>query len=139
MKAYKFRTAQNFDFVADIIINKRLYCSGAPALNDLREGDIRVGDDRGRDHLLWAYYAGGFTGMAIEVELSPTEVTDVRYADEFIFLSNYLTYNDVEGQRAPPFQGSTPSGVTNKRCVLLVKIRSTCCRSPSAGSLLGLA
>lgn len=47
MKAYKFRTAQNFDFVADII-NKRLYCSDARALNDLREGDIRVGDDRGR-------------------------------------------------------------------------------------------
>lgn len=110
MKAYKFRTAQNFDFVADIIINKRLYCSGAGALNDLREGDIRVGDDRGREikaldfgrrvsealrryrvcslsktfnnHLLWAYYAGGFTGMVIEVELCPVEVVLAQRENE---------------------------------------------------------
>lgn len=43
MKTYKFRTVQNFESIVDIIINKRLFCSDARSLNDIHEGDIRVG------------------------------------------------------------------------------------------------
>ena len=125
MKAYKFRTTQNFEFVADILVNRRFYCSDPRSFNDIREGDIRVGDDRGAEievidfgnrvsdalgrcrvtslcktfdnHLLWAYYAGGFTGMAIEVELPSADIVEVTYDDYFIYLSDYCKRNDVEG------------------------------------------
>jgi hypothetical protein len=125
MKAYKFRTVQNFDFVVDIIINKRLFCSDARSLNDIREGDIRAGSNPGREgdaftfglkiedalrhyrvcslskifdnHLLWAYYAGGFTGLAIEVDIPEGDATVVRYGDDYIFLSDYFEKDDVEG------------------------------------------
>ena len=97
MKAYKFRAVENLHFVIDILFNKRLYCCLAEVLNDIREADVRIGNDKGREieiikygeevgnqlkdirvcaltksfnsHLLWAHYAGGYTGVAIEVEL----------------------------------------------------------------------
>ncbi|HKH43902.1 MAG TPA: DUF2971 domain-containing protein [Thermoanaerobaculia bacterium] len=123
MKAYKFRTVENLEFVIDILINKRLFCCEARSLNDIREGDIRVGNDEGNalavvefgqavtdalrsyrvcslskifdNHLLWAYYAGGFTGLAIEVDLPPSEATEVRYDDEFLYLSDFIGPSDI--------------------------------------------
>jgi len=124
MIAYKFRTAHNFDFVVDIVINKRLFCSDARALNDIREADIRMGIDSGREseamqfanevnnalnryrvcslcqtfdnHLLWAYYAAGSTGLAIEVEIPDDDVIHVDYDDNTVFLSDYLDQRDAE-------------------------------------------
>lgn len=124
MKAYKFRTVENFNFVIDILINKRLYCSNAKSLNDIMEGDVRVGNDGGREveiletgleierelnkyrvcalskifdnHLLWAYYAGGFTGLAIEVDLPDSDITEVTYDDEFIYLSELIDNHNKE-------------------------------------------
>lgn len=117
MNAFKFRTAEPLERVTDILTNRRLYCSDVRRLNDIREADIRVGNDRGREvemlefglsvtraipgyrlcslcktfdnPLLWAHYAGGSSGVAIEVVLPSTVATDVVYDDEFIFLSNY--------------------------------------------------
>lgn len=118
MKAYKFRTVENLHFVIDILFNKRLYCCRPEVLNDIREGDVRVGNDKGLEveimdyglevsnqikefrvcsltksfdnHLLWAHYTGGYTGVAIEVELDETDVTEVTYGDDFIFLSELI-------------------------------------------------
>ncbi len=118
MKAYKFRAVENLHFVIDILFNKRLYCCRAEVLSDIREADVRVGNDEGREtkifnygqevtkqlkelrvcaltesfnnHLLWAHYAGGYTGIAIEVELDDDAVTEVVYDDEFIFLSQLI-------------------------------------------------
>jgi hypothetical protein len=87
-------------------------------LNDIREGDIRVGNDRERElqvieygdavskqlkalrvcaltksfdkHLLWAHYANGYAGMAIEVEVENADVTAVTYADDFIYLAELM-------------------------------------------------
>ena len=101
MKAYKFRSADNLNVVVDILFNRRLYCGRADQLNDIREGDLRVGNDRGREHqvieygdavstqlkelrvcaltrsfdnhLLWAHYADGWSGLAVEVEVDDTE------------------------------------------------------------------
>lgn len=105
MKAYKFRTVENLHFVIDILFNKRLYCCRSEVLNDIREADVRVGNDKGgeieiikygeevskhlkalrvcaltkslNNHLLWAHYAGGYTGIAIEVELDDADITEV--------------------------------------------------------------
>jgi len=118
MKAYKFRTVENLHFIIDIIFNKRLYCCPSQQLNDIREADVRVGNDQGREieiiefgndvseqirelricslsksfnnHLLWAHYSGGYTGVAIEVDLPDDEIVDVIYDDGFIFLSNFI-------------------------------------------------
>jgi hypothetical protein len=49
MKAYKFRSAENLHFVIDILFNQRLFCCPSEALNDIREGDVRVGKDEGRE------------------------------------------------------------------------------------------
>lgn len=118
MKAYKFRAVENLHFVIDILFNKRLYCCRSEVLNDIREAAVRVGNDKGREieiieygeevakqlkqlrvcaltksfnnHLLWAHYTGGYTGVAIEVELDDADVTEVTYGDDFIFLSQLI-------------------------------------------------
>lgn len=115
MRAYKFRNATNIEFALDILLNKRLYCADWRDLNDPMEG-MFVYSTRGREpraqqvvkgigdakrrykvcslsrdfqsHLLWAHYAGGFDGLAIEVDL-PDDDPDVRpveYEGVFAFL-----------------------------------------------------
>ena len=120
MKAYKFRTTNNFDNLIDILLNKRLYCADHMDLNDVFEADIRVGKDVGREkefmtkmrhfqesvksyricslsktfdnHQLWAYYANGHTGLAIELELSETDdsIFEIEYSDDLLFFSDII-------------------------------------------------
>jgi hypothetical protein len=118
MRAYKFRSVHDLDRVMDIFINRRLWCADVRRLNDIREADIRVGNDRGRevqlldfglnvskafsewrvcslcktfDHdLLWAHYAGGSKGVAIEVSVPSTDAMPVTYSDDYLFLSEYV-------------------------------------------------
>lgn len=113
MIAYKFKGADQIPHAFDIIFNSRLYCADWLHLNDPLEGeyaysppvrnDARVNQilDQIRDekkrirvcslsetydsHLLWAHYASGFRGVAIEVELpddSPA-ITRVEYRGIF--------------------------------------------------------
>ncbi|MGN5087545.1 DUF2971 domain-containing protein [Aeromonas hydrophila] len=101
------------DFVFDIIFNKRLYCAEWHTLNDPVEG-VFVYSHSGSDqeaaaifmkeieqskkplrvcslsktfdnHLLWAHYASGFSGVAIEFEIDETEdeVIDINYRGVF--------------------------------------------------------
>jgi hypothetical protein len=101
------------DFVFDIIFNKRLYCAEWHTLNDPVEG-VFVYSHSGSDqeaaaifmkeieqskkplrvcslsktfdnHLLWAHYASGFSGVAIEFEIDETEdeVMDINYRGVF--------------------------------------------------------
>jgi hypothetical protein len=118
MKTYKFRAVDNLHFVVDILFNKRLYCGLANKLNDIREGDIRVGNDRGRElqvieygdmvtmhlkelrvcsltksfdnHLLWAHYANGYSGVAIELDIDDADVTEVTYSDDYVYLAQLM-------------------------------------------------
>jgi hypothetical protein len=113
MKAYKFRSTQQLPFALDIIMNGRLRCSDWRTLNDPMEGrfvySYRATDERDFKervseiieykqqlkvcslsktfdcHLLWAHYANGFDGMAIEVELPENgpEVKHVNYGGVF--------------------------------------------------------
>ncbi|MBV1700619.1 MAG: hypothetical protein KGQ46_02220 [Hyphomicrobiales bacterium] len=115
MKAYKFRSASQIQFALDIMLNSRLFCSDWRKLNDPMEG-IFAYSTHGHDseiqnlvkgignaksaykicslsenfqsHLLWAHYAGGFDGVAIEIEL-PEDSENIRkidYRGVFAFL-----------------------------------------------------
>jgi hypothetical protein len=111
MLAYKFRSAAQVPYALDIVLNQRLYCSDKSAFNDPQEGAFLSmfweSQDRNtqaikdvleaQTHLricsltrtcefipLWAYYASGFSGLAIEVELpdDAPEIRDVRYTND---------------------------------------------------------
>lgn len=112
MIAYKFRSAAQAQFAFDILLNQRLFCAPLSSLNDPLEGVFGIvssagapsSDNHFRDiraamksyricslsadfqsHLLWAHYAGGFDGMAIEVELPDADplIQRVSYCGVF--------------------------------------------------------
>src|SRR5579884_2279225 len=108
MLAYKFRSASQLHFALDIILNNRLHCSDWRELNDPMEGQFaysyRATDEQDHSeevaeiishkrrllvcslsrtfncHLLWAHYASGFSGLAIELEL-PEWADNVRVVE----------------------------------------------------------
>lgn len=92
MMLYKYRTLKNFQFLLDIIVNKRLYAGKYLEMNDPMEGvytyQSSLLDEQHKaiadalsdtkfcslsqhhdDPLLWAHYADGNRGCVIEVEL----------------------------------------------------------------------
>jgi hypothetical protein len=98
MRAYKFKGAEQIPHAFDIIFNSRRYCADWSNLNDPMEGMFAYtykSGDKEEDiknviakivrekkqlrvcslsetfdcHLLWAHYASGFSGLAIEVEI----------------------------------------------------------------------
>lgn len=106
MLAYKFKSAAQADHIFDILLNRRLYCAPLHVLNDPVEGTFAYsyqGDGEAKSandfagavseaiaslrvcslsatfdsHLLWAHYANGFNGVAVEVEL-PEARPDIR-------------------------------------------------------------
>ena len=106
---YKYRSVENWKFLEDIFSNRRLFAATFRSLNDPMEGllykhdkdvslkyrkAVRNASGRlnicslcdGHDNtLLWSYYAGGHTGVAIGVRVltqrSPRvdEPVEVRY------------------------------------------------------------
>lgn len=93
VKLYKYRSLEPFEFVADIICNNRFHAALFRELNDPMEGLFEAGSLVEHYHLpqleaarektricsfsgtwrhpvLWAYYADGFKGVCIEVEVS---------------------------------------------------------------------
>ncbi len=113
MRAYKFRSSNQFDLALDIIFNSRLYCADWSRLNDPMEGSFVYSRSFNDEfdyksivqeiiekkqqiricslsktfdcHLLWAHYASGFDGLAVEVELPKEDerVKDVSYRGVF--------------------------------------------------------
>jgi len=113
MRAYKFRGSNQFDLALDIIFNNRLYCADWSRLNDPMEGSFVYSHSSSDEldyksivqeiiekkqqiricslsktfdcHLLWAHYASGFDGLAVEVELPEEDerVKDVSYRGVF--------------------------------------------------------
>lgn len=122
--AYKFRASSQIAFALDIIINQRLYCSGWRSLNDPMEGrfsysynsasevdpfkdsEIVIREKRFlkicslstsyKSHLMWAHYASGFDGLAIEVEIPTGHVKYVHYTPQFITVSSSNNNNHHE-------------------------------------------
>jgi len=104
---YKYRSLENWKFVLDAIINSRLYAATFDTLNDPMEGRYYYfGPDVTRDFrrairqskrrrricslsktrrstLLWSYYGGGHTGIALGVQIKNTRpsslVREVTY------------------------------------------------------------
>ena len=112
IKAYKFRSSTQLPFVFDIIFNQRLYCADWGKLNDPMEGFFSYSYSSSSEkdyskkveeiikqkkrikicslsktfdcHLLWAHYASGFDGLAIEIELcTDKKIKEVEYRGIF--------------------------------------------------------
>ncbi len=129
MRAFKFRAASQIEFALDIILNKRLYCSDWRKLNDPMEGMFAYSTLPGREpeaqrivkgigeaksqykvcslssdfqsHLLWSHYAGGFDGVAIEVDLPENDpnVRPIEYRGVFAFLDMEQVQDEAEAAR----------------------------------------
>lgn len=107
MTLYKFKPLTDFEFVADIIINSRLYSADFRTLNDPMEGNVRYGEDvdkyliksieaaKGahrvcsltrhfKNPLLWAHYADGFKGICIEIDVDET----IAHCEDVIYTPN---------------------------------------------------
>jgi hypothetical protein len=127
MKAYKFRPASQIAFAFDIIINKRLHCADWKNLNDPMEGSFVYSYKEKEEtdvskrvkgiseakrkykicslsgtfdsHLLWSHYAGGFDGVAIEVDLpddSPSiKLVDYRGVFAFLDMADNISENEA--------------------------------------------
>jgi hypothetical protein len=106
VKAYKYKSLNNIEYVLDIILHNRLYCANRRDLNDPMEGayalDIAGNISRfnnifgGIDSynvcalsttpdcvLLWGYYADGFRGVVIEVDLPDGAGSPMHYGDPY--------------------------------------------------------
>ena len=99
---YKYRSLDNWKFLLDILINKRLHAARFQDLNDPMEGRyyyesevisrefrraIRQEKDRLKvcslsrnplNTLMWSYYAGGHTGVVIGVSLRKSRNGDQK-------------------------------------------------------------
>ncbi len=106
MKLYKFKSLKEFEYVADIIMNNRLYSADFKNLNDPMEGVfysstkkknivMNITESRQKQRvcslsrkynnpLLWAHYADSFRGVCIEIEVDESIVTlhDINYTHE---------------------------------------------------------
>ncbi len=107
LKLYKFRSLQNFEYTADIILNERLYAADFKMMNDVMEGifwhtgiteDIlkcikntksklkicsMSAEPAFSSPLMWAHYADSFKGVCLEfeVDVSKVEVEKIAYDD----------------------------------------------------------
>ncbi len=105
MTLYKFKSLNEFEYVADIILNARLFSTEFTNLNDPMEGvfEYEGGAERGlieaidkarkeykicaltkdyKNPILWAHYADSFKGICIEVEV-----------DEDILIAYHIAYH----------------------------------------------
>ena len=108
MKLYKLKSFEGDGLlhVLDMIIHNRLYLSTCDFMNDVDEGSWNISGQKNKESidlaglvrpivdqqrftcflefinnpLMWAHYAGSFSGVALEYEL-PTDTLDLRKID----------------------------------------------------------
>jgi len=108
MKLYKLKSFEgnNLLYILDMIIRERLHLSTCKYMNDVDEGSWESIENRDDDYiekgeklriiidktkftcflqeinnpLMWAHYAGGFSGIALEYEIDPSKY-DLRKID----------------------------------------------------------
>ena len=102
MKLFKLKSiaGDGLLYTLDMLVNDRIYLSTCVYMNDINEGIWKNTDENGffefidiaqkfkykvysqrftcfvtsvENHLMWAHYAGGFSGVAIEYELDSTK------------------------------------------------------------------
>ena len=97
MKVYKFRSLENFEYTADILLNSKLYASDFRKLNDPMEGSFKLLPNVDKklseaiieakldlkicsltsdmsNPLMWAHYANNFKGICIEIEIENSKL-----------------------------------------------------------------
>ena len=103
MILYKYRTLDDFKFVLDILVNKRLYATTYDEMNDPMEGvytfdegvpqeALKALEDNykkikfcslslnANNPLMWAHYSKGARGIAVAIELQDkTDCREVNY------------------------------------------------------------
>ena len=116
MKYYKYRTTNNLEWLADILVNHRFYCSLPNLLNDPMEGLFHVNlKDQGlstlqfsnenfkicsfstdlTEILLWSHYAEEHKGIAIEFE-PHKDLNEINYSDSLpTFTDKMLTAEEI--------------------------------------------
>jgi hypothetical protein len=134
---YKYRTIESWSFLEDILSRRRLYAASFRSLNDPMEGLLYEHDkdvsvkyrktvrtasgrlnicslcDSRDDTLLWSYYAGGHTGVAIGVNVLARQSPRV---DEPVKVTYDMTVN-IDPRTE---QSQSPSEVA--KCVLKQKL-----------------
>jgi len=102
---YKYRSLENWKFVLDIFLNRRLYAASFETLNDPMEGRYFYFNDEvtkqfraailnrkagwricslsktASNTLMWSYYASGHQGIAIGVSIRPVRGSDLQLKD----------------------------------------------------------
>jgi len=125
MKLYKFRPLANdedFDRAMQILEKGCFWCSKFSELNDPMEGIFTIKTTEDVDSiinsiynkknkykicsfsdesafenpLMWGYYANGFKGIAIELEVDEKKVSKVEYAKDAPCLNNLSTPRNIK-------------------------------------------
>ncbi|ANM30766.1 hypothetical protein ABI59_16035 [Acidobacteria bacterium Mor1] len=118
---YKYRTLDNWKFLMDIVLHRRLFAAPFRDLNDPMEGRYRYrGDEVSRafrralsesknywricslsrnpvNTLMWSYYGGGHSGVALGVDVA--EDPEVRV--EPVFYDNEINIGEDHLHRDP--------------------------------------
>jgi hypothetical protein len=119
LKLYKYKSLQNFEHFADIILNKRFYAAKFFELNDPMEGFFHYEQGTKDEYLnkiiegkekvlicsfskepdnilLWSHYADGCRGACIEVEADTNDgypMTDVYYTKRTVTFPKNRIHN----------------------------------------------
>ena len=124
MKFYKFRKlTSELDYyrLKEIIENNEFWCSNFWELNDPMEGVFKIDsklaekiseiyEEKGQykicsfsgkkafeNPIMWGYYADGFKGVAIEIDLSEEKLKKIKYSDSAMeFDSSSVLDDNVE-------------------------------------------
>jgi len=127
---FKFRNPDQLNFLFDIIYSKRVYCADWRAVNDPMEGLFSYtfsGPERERhrskldeivrekeryricsfsqtisEPLLWAHYAGGFKGFAVEIQIQNPSIhfKEVTYSDKPLIVDGDLVIDQDMAKEA---------------------------------------
>jgi hypothetical protein len=110
---YKFRSLNNFEFIADIILNQRVYAAQFFDLNDPMEGLFKYTHEHeaayidevvkekkrcricsfsrtSENILMWSHYADGFRGVCIEVKVPASGNDYLREEVHYVRGAPYL-------------------------------------------------
>jgi hypothetical protein len=122
VKLYRFRSlVDNTDYcrLKEILETRKFHCSRFPDLNDPMEGvyvsyypkeiidlifKIKMGykicsfshEKEFSNPLLWGYYANGFRGVAVEVDVGAKEVRKIKYEPELPRMKGLVNEEKVE-------------------------------------------
>jgi len=126
MKLYKFRSlgsCNDFQRVKSIITEGKFWCSKLWDLNDPMEGIYKnshfksdnikeifegknnylicsfSGEIGFKNPLLWGYYANGFKGVTIEIEVENTDIIEVKYVSQNEFNKNMSDVKEIITQK----------------------------------------